>query len=90
MGVDLAAIRGTGAGGMITREDVLKASRATPERSRGNGGRRAAFARSSRRGAGGDAKLEGNAAPLCFHEHRYDGRREGAEVIKSEGRAAQL
>ena len=30
MGVDLAAIRGTGAGGMITREDVLKASRATP------------------------------------------------------------
>jgi pyruvate dehydrogenase E2 component (dihydrolipoamide acetyltransferase) len=30
MGVDLAAIRGTGAGGVITREDVLKASRATP------------------------------------------------------------
>ena len=30
MGVDLAAIRGTGAGGMITREDVIKASRATP------------------------------------------------------------
>ena len=30
MGADLATIRGTGAGGMITREDVLKASRATP------------------------------------------------------------
>lgn len=30
MGVDLAAIRGTGAGGVITREDVLKAKTATP------------------------------------------------------------
>jgi pyruvate dehydrogenase E2 component (dihydrolipoamide acetyltransferase) len=30
MGVDIAAIRGTGAGGVITREDVLKASRAAP------------------------------------------------------------
>jgi len=30
MGVDIAAIHGTGAGGIITREDVLKASRATP------------------------------------------------------------
>jgi len=30
MGVDLATIHGTGAGGMIMREDVLKASRATP------------------------------------------------------------
>jgi pyruvate dehydrogenase E2 component (dihydrolipoamide acetyltransferase) len=30
MGVDLAAVRGTGAGGVITREDVLKASTATP------------------------------------------------------------
>src|ERR1039458_1229822 len=30
MGVDLSAIRGTGAGGVITREDVLIASRAKP------------------------------------------------------------
>lgn len=30
LGVDLAAVRGTGTGGIITREDVLLASRATP------------------------------------------------------------
>jgi len=30
MGLDLAAIRGTGAGGVITREDVLKANTGTP------------------------------------------------------------
>jgi pyruvate dehydrogenase E2 component (dihydrolipoamide acetyltransferase) len=30
MGVNIAAVCGTGAGGVITREDVLKASRATP------------------------------------------------------------